>query len=442
MECPKCGYLGLDEVPRCRNCSYDFALASATHDAGLDEIDLAIGDVHAGARTSAEPDWAGLSALDPHTPFSDTRQVFDAGDLDALLQKTETIGVTAPEPGPAAFAGLPPAHELHGPDLDVIDPVRASEAPAVDLPDDVVNWPDAPPSLTQLSDAHDWEPSLPAASAARPTAERPAFDMAALDSLDTEPAAPAGRPVEPSTTVAGRTLDRAAIDRVVRSAVHETRAAQPGVFGGAPVDEDAPLVKLQQPRAPVAVRKTPMSPKLRAVSRPTPQEPAFDFLDQLDPATTGSDGAGEGRAFVPTSGLENSPPLRRLAATAIDAVLFAGIDLAVLYLTFRIVGLGAAEWRVLPVWPLALFLVGMKLSYASVFTALGGQTIGKMAAGIRVVSMDDRGVTAGAAVRRTLASLVAVATAGIGYLPGLVGRERRAIHDRVSGTRVVLLPAA
>lgn len=418
MECPKCGYLGLDEAPRCRNCSYDFALASATHDAALDEIDLAIGDVHTGARTSAEPDWAGLSARDPQTPFSDTRQVFDAGDLDALLRKTEASGVTAPEP------------------------LRTSEAPAVDLPDDVVNWPDAPPSLTQLSDAHDWEPSFPAASAARPTAERPAFDMAALDRLDIEPAAPAGRPVEPSTTVAGQTLDRAAIDRVVRSAVRETRAAQPVVSGGAPVDEDVPLVKLQQPRAPVAVRKTPMSPKLRAVSRPTPQEPAFDFLDQLDPASTGSDEAGEGRAFVPTSGLENSPPLRRLAATAIDAVLFAGIDLAVLYLTFRIVGLGAAEWRVLPVWPLALFLVGMKVSYASLFTALGGQTIGKMAAGIRVVSMDDRGVTAGAAVRRALASLVAVATAGIGYLPGLVGRERRAIHDRVSGTRVVLLPAA
>lgn len=441
MECPKCGYLGFDEAPRCRNCSYDFALASATHEAALDEIDLAIGDVHAGARTSADPDWAGLSALDPQTPFSDTRQVFDAGDLDALLQKTEASGVTAPDPGPSAFAGLPPAQALPGPDLDVIDPVRVSEAPAVDLPDDIVNWPDAP-SLTQPSDVHDWESSFPAASAARPTAERPAFDMAALDSLDIEPAAPVSRPVEPSMTVAGETLDRAAIDRVVRNAVHEPRPPQPAVFGGAPVDEDAPLVKLQQPRAPVAVRKTPMSPKLRAVSRPTPQEPAFDFLDQLDPATGGSDEAGEGRAFVPTSGLENSPPLRRLAATAIDAVLFAGIDLAVLYLTFRIVGLGAAEWRVLPVWPLVLFLVGMKLSYASVFTALGGQTIGKMAAGIRVVSMDDSGVTAGTAVRRTLASLVAVATAGIGYLPGLVGRERRAIHDRVSGTRVVLLPAA
>ncbi len=51
----------------------------------------------------------------------------------------------------------------------------------------------------------------------------------------------------------------------------------------------------------------------------------------------------------------------------------AGIDLAVLYLTFRIVGLSVAEWRVLPAWPVALFLVGMKLSYASVFTALGGR---------------------------------------------------------------------
>lgn len=425
MECPKCGYLGFDDTPRCRNCSYDFALVSTAHDVALDDIDDAISTAHGGVRAAAEPDWLELSALDPGTASTGARQVFDVSDLDALLQKAEANGVAAPEAGPSPSPFAEPAlpRTLPAVDLDLIDPVRATVAPAADLVDDVMGWPEAP------------------SSPARPRAERPAFDMAALDNLDIKPAGPVSRPVEPATAFVGETLDRAEADRVVPSAGPETRAANPPVFGGAPVDDDAPLVRLQRPRAPISVRKTPMSPKLRAVARTAPQEPAFDFLDPAEPVMPTGGLSGEGQSER-ASALENSPPLRRLAATGIDAVLFAGIDLAVLYLTFRIVGLSVAEWRVLPAWPVALFLVGMKLSYASVFTALGGQTIGKMAAGIRVVSMDDRSVSPGASVRRTLVSLVAVATAGLGYLPGLVGRERRAIHDRVSGTRVVLLPAA
>ena len=30
MKCPKCGYLGFEDVDRCRNCGYDFSLLSAT----------------------------------------------------------------------------------------------------------------------------------------------------------------------------------------------------------------------------------------------------------------------------------------------------------------------------------------------------------------------------------------------------------------------------
>ncbi len=440
MECPKCGYLGFDDTPRCRNCSYDFALVSTAHDVALDDIDDAISTAHGGVRATAEPDWLELSALDPDTPSTAARQVFDVSDLDALLQKAEASGVAAPEAGPSPFAELAPARDRAAIDLDVIDSVRAAAAGAVGPPDDLMPWPDALSPLAQPPSARPWDASseLPPVL---PGAERPAFDMAALDNLDIEPVGPVSRPVEPAMTFAGDSLDRAEAERVVPSAGPETRVANPPAFGGAPVDDDAPLVRLQRPRAPISVRKTPMSPKLRAVARTTPQEPAFDFLDPADSVMPTGGPSGEEQPER-ASALENSPPLRRLAATAIDAVLFAGIDLAVLYLTFRIVGLSLAEWRVLPAWPVALFLVGMKLSYASVFTALGGQTIGKMAAGIRVVSMDDSGVSPGAAVRRTLVSLVAVAAAGLGYLPGLVGRERRAIHDRVSGTRVVLLPAA
>lgn len=436
MECPKCGYLGFDEAPRCRNCSYDFALASTGHDLAFDEIDRAIGDAEGRGRAADDPAWAALGALDPDAPAAEGRQAFDASDLDALLLKGESTGLPSAEPVALTIDAPSPAPALPDVDLDALLPESAAPAWEPDgalgrvidapldamadrapelVPDpapDVLSWPVTPPvpnppssTLRTWTDVLPADPPAPARPIVRPAPDRPAPDMAALDAVGPE------RPATPSA-----------------AAGH--------------VDDDRPLVKLQQPRAPVAVRKTPMSPKLRAVSRPTPQEPAFDFLDHADRATPAFGSVEEGDPAASAAAFESSPPLRRLAATAIDAVLFAGIDLAVLYLTFRIVGLTMAEWRVLPIWPLALFLAGMKLSYASVFTALGGQTIGKMAAGIRVVSMDDRSVSAATAVRRTLASLVAVATAGLAYLPGLVGRERRAVHDRVSGTRVVLVPAA
>jgi hypothetical protein len=28
MKCPKCGYLGFEQVERCRNCGYEFSLAT------------------------------------------------------------------------------------------------------------------------------------------------------------------------------------------------------------------------------------------------------------------------------------------------------------------------------------------------------------------------------------------------------------------------------
>ena len=61
---------------------------------------------------------------------------------------------------------------------------------------------------------------------------------------------------------------------------------------------------------------------------------------------------------------------------------------------------------------------------------------------LRVVAADNRTLSGAAALRRTLASLVSVVTGGLGYLPGLVGRDRRAIHDRLAGSRVVTAGAA
>jgi hypothetical protein len=42
---------------------------------------------------------------------------------------------------------------------------------------------------------------------------------------------------------------------------------------------------------------------------------------------------------------------------------------------------------------------------------------------------------------RTVAAVLSIAPAGLGWLPGLVG-ERRALHDRLTGTRVIQISAS
>ncbi len=91
---------------------------------------------------------------------------------------------------------------------------------------------------------------------------------------------------------------------------------------------------------------------------------------------------------------------------------------------------------------MASFLVLLDVGYLSTFVAANGQTIGKMAAGTRVVPADPAApayerVSFGHAIVRAAGYLVSGLPAGLGFLPALVGRERRAVHDRLADTRVV-----
>jgi len=68
---------------------------------------------------------------------------------------------------------------------------------------------------------------------------------------------------------------------------------------------------------------------------------------------------------------------------------------------------------------------------------VGGQTIGKMALGIRVVTEEGEPLDGAVAARRAVAGLASASVFGLGFLPALYGPERRAFHDRLTGTRVV-----
>jgi len=151
-------------------------------------------------------------------------------------------------------------------------------------------------------------------------------------------------------------------------------------------------------------------------------------------------------AAEPQSRAENggqvSGAARRLGAVALDHVLLLAIDLLVMYFTLRMVGLPMEDWKALPLAPLAAFLLLVKLSYFWAFTAVGGQTIGKMAARIRVVTTSSVPVDGGCALMRALAGAVSASVLGLGYLPALAGSERLALHDYVTHTRVIVLPSA
>jgi uncharacterized RDD family membrane protein YckC len=239
--------------------------------------------------------------------------------------------------------------------------------------------------------------------------------------------------------------------------------------------DDEPLIKLPAaPRAPLAVRRTPEQQRPRTVARPLrpvqrspadrniraereadrgvplhdPQdergggEPELalqfipDPLDAAPPAPRIQGRAAQVRPAAPDTRAA-SPVVRRVAAAAIDLAILLTIDLAVVYFTLRMAALTMSDWPMLPAVPMAAFLAILKLAYFSAFTSIGGQTIGKMAARIQVVADDETPLDPARAIRRVFAGALSTLAFGLGFIPALIGPDRRPLHDRVARTRVV-----
>jgi uncharacterized RDD family membrane protein YckC len=208
------------------------------------------------------------------------------------------------------------------------------------------------------------------------------------------------------------------------------------------VPDDEPLItRASPPRPPLAVRRsTPEASRLRE------SLPRTQSLD-LSPASDPPAGAGRSPGFhsrphssdapiaAPSAG-EDAAVSARLVAVAIDLIILALIDVAVVYFTMQICGVGFDELDILPKWPLCAFLFAQNVGYLVAFTA-GGQTLGKMAVGIKVVP--DRSASSidlGRALVREAIWLLLAAPAGLGFLT-IFGRGHRGLHDRFAGTRVV-----
>jgi hypothetical protein len=151
----------------------------------------------------------------------------------------------------------------------------------------------------------------------------------------------------------------------------------------------------------LAVRRT-TPPATRQRARTPRFYPPLDGL-QPPPDTQAQESRARRADGVPAAAAG-----RRVAAAAIDLLILGGLDAGVLYFTLRLCRLAAVEAFVLPPAPLLVFFLILNGGYLLAFTTAGGQTIGKMAVGIKVVTADEGPLTLGQAAVRTIGCILCI----------------------------------
>jgi uncharacterized RDD family membrane protein YckC len=196
---------------------------------------------------------------------------------------------------------------------------------------------------------------------------------------------------------------------------------------------DIDLPSLSTPRGVVGGGMFPTE-----VERPAP-------LHRADPPEDAAgDAPGDGLALS-AADAEPATRTRRVLATSIDLAAW----LALAATTAPVGALARMDQAAIAAWTPGLALPIGALVLAGVqawLLATRGQSLGKLAAGIHVVRDDDGeppGWLRGVAVRGVAVPLVyGIPAIGVGVLVAdaammLVRRDRRALHDRIAGTRVL-----
>jgi len=174
--------------------------------------------------------------------------------------------------------------------------------------------------------------------------------------------------------------------------------------------------------------EAPSGPRLVEWDEPAPAEPASPAWAAEDfetPDAPASPKPVERPAYLG----------ERVQAALLDSATIGLVAAVVVYFASR--AARVEPLGLLPAWPyVAGFLAFFSLVYASFFTGLTGQTLGKMAFRLRVV--DRAGAPPGHARAGLRAALGAVgALALVGIAPVFFDPARRALHDRLLRTRVI-----
>jgi uncharacterized RDD family membrane protein YckC len=154
------------------------------------------------------------------------------------------------------------------------------------------------------------------------------------------------------------------------------------------------------------------------------------------------DPPGEGAEAAASEGLADAGWWYRLLAFSVDVVL--AIVIAVILTLVLIAFAGSADASVDAYTALVVvaFVAGWVVVTSWATSRTGGQSIGKWIGGMRVVRDDGRPATFGSSLLRDLVFRIPYVIPAYALIDGLLaaGAERKALHDRMAGTRVVRLP--
>lgn len=128
----------------------------------------------------------------------------------------------------------------------------------------------------------------------------------------------------------------------------------------------------------------------------------------------------------------------RFQAALIDVGIWSAMSATAFYFASRIartpiLGLGHA-WQ-----GLTLFGVVLASAYILFFGGLSGATPGKIACGIHVRRYDGSSLGPLASLARGFLGILSVALLGLGIWPAFWDKDRRALHDRVTDSRVTIV---
>jgi uncharacterized RDD family membrane protein YckC len=401
MKCPKCQYLGFDGHTRCRHCGYDLSL-SATAEMAPGDVELpaaeAIPDVlyrpEPSARAQARAAIQKRAASRTPTPESFDLPLFATPGIEdrpALPASRPPLSVRrAATDAPRARAAFAPASagtSSAGAGAAFAPAAAAAPLPETTAAPDAIG-PASAPAPDSVADA-DTHPRLEA------RLELEGFSFAPPPEPDPELSMTfGGTPLGGEVRAAGGTLTLPGHQAAATASAGFARV-RPTAATDAALDADlAPAVG--EPDAPAAAE--------------VPSAAAHGSAAPLGP---------------------------RMLAGFVDLAVLATVDVAVVLATLRATGLDWSQIDRLPIAPLAVFLVLLAIGYLAMCTVLAGRTFGKAVFGLAVVEAGGRPVRLAPAVVRALIQVLTLPAAGIGFLPALLGADRRSLYDRLAGTDVV-----
>ncbi|MCY4266190.1 MAG: RDD family protein [Gammaproteobacteria bacterium] len=138
---------------------------------------------------------------------------------------------------------------------------------------------------------------------------------------------------------------------------------------------------------------------------------------------------------------------RRLLALLYDSFLVAAIWMLLGFLIQLLLGVdsnqvvdGKVQTDSVRDYLLFVIMLGSSFTFYAYFWMQSGQTLGMIAWRLKVVNCNNELLTIDQALKRYFLAWPAMLLAGSGYLWLYFDTDSDALHDRLSGTKVVLVP--